>query len=91
MKTGFWEIAKINPTTAMIKNGSIATLSNIEFKAEEVNEHIRSREHYRINSEAMTNFYTVLKIYDQNILRAMSDLSQLIIVYQSRVQSTSSS
>lgn len=86
LKVGFWEVAKVNPTNAMLFSGAIAQLAELVSKAEEVNESIRSREHYRIHSEAMTNFHARLQIYDQGLLQSMSALRVLISSYESCAQ-----
>lgn len=86
LKVGFWEVAKINPTNAMLTQGTIASLSELVSKSEEINESIRSREHYRIHSEAMTNFHAKLQIYDQGLIHAMSALKAFIAKYETRAQ-----
>ena len=82
LKTGFWDVAKINPPARFLESGRMAKVRDLAVAAEQVNEVIRSREDYRIHNGAMSSFHDTLKIYDEIILEKISALAKAVEAYE---------
>ena len=82
MKTGFWDLAKINLPEKLLVGDRLARLRNLAFLAEQVNSEVRSRENYRIHNSAMTNYSTRMRIYDESLVKVLLALTQEIAAYE---------
>ena len=74
LKTGFWDIAKVNLPKTLFVGDRLLKLRNLVSLAEDCNEQIRSRENYRIHNGAMTNFSTTMRLYDEPLLQELNAL-----------------
>ena len=82
MKTGFWDLAKINLREILLVGDRLAQLRNLAFLAEQVNSEVRSRENYRIHNTAMSNYSTRMRIYDESLVRVLQALALEIAAYE---------
>jgi hypothetical protein len=78
MRTGFWEIIKLQSPSKFVTVEEMAALHNLFDIAEEANEQIRSREAYRNNNAAMSTFPDIMKIHDEVLLKTLSRLDEAI-------------
>ncbi len=81
---GFWDLLKVNlsfPKELRYADSSIKIMRIAQI-AKEINETIRSRQEYRIHSEAMTNFSQRMKIYDEILLEKAEELRKLLNEFQ---------
>lgn len=70
-----WDLIKFNLPKRLIEDQKLLALfRKISLLTYETNSFIISRENYRLNNEAMTNFHTRMKIYDELILNQISTL-----------------
>ncbi|MBE3088434.1 MAG: hypothetical protein IMZ71_04910 [Chloroflexi bacterium] len=82
LKVGFWDIAKINLPKALLRNDRLLKLRNVAALADDCNEQIRSRENYRINNGAMSNFSQRMRIYDEPLVQSLAELKTAIDEYE---------
>lgn len=82
MKTGFWDLAKINLRERLLVGDRLTRLRNLAFLAEQVNSEIVSRENYRIHNVAMSNYSTRMRIYDESLVRVLQALAREIAAYE---------
>lgn len=87
LKTGFWDIVKINLPRALLSGGRLLKLRNIALLAETTNEQIRSRENYRINNGSMSNFSSRIRLYDESLKQSLKDVKAAIGEYEKDVTS----
>jgi hypothetical protein len=74
LKTGFWDVAKVNLPKALLQGDRLLRLRAIAAQAESCNEQIRSRENHRVHNGAMSNFASRLKLYDEALERTLMAL-----------------
>jgi hypothetical protein len=89
MKTGFWDIAKINFPKILFHGNRLANLRNIASLIEQANEEIRSRENYRIYNGAMSNYTNKMQSYDENIFEALQVLAGEIAAFGEEINDKS--
>lgn len=82
MKTGFWDLAKVNLSKKLLVGDRLARLRNLVFLAEQVNDEVISRENYRIHNAAMSNYSTRMKINDESLVRILQVLVQEMAAYE---------
>lgn len=85
LKTGFWDLAKLNLPKKLLRGNRLVRLRNITFLAEQVNEEIRSREGYRIHNGAMSNYIKRMRIYDESLVGILQDLSAEMRSFESEM------
>lgn len=82
-----WDLIKINLPEPIVKDNSLLKkLRSLVQLIKHTNETIRSREIYRINNSAMTNFESRLRIYDNLILKRTEDLLDRLEILVEDVQ-----
>ena len=77
MKTGFWDLAKVNLPKSLLVGDKLGRLRDLGFLTEYVNEAIRSRENYRIHNESMTNYTDRLRTADELLIKNLETLAQV--------------
>jgi len=82
MKTGFWDLAKVNLSRELLVDDRLERLRNLGFLTEYVNEAIRSRENYRIHNEGMSNYRDRLQTTDELLVSNLQDLLERIAAYE---------
>ena len=82
MKTGFWDLAKVNLPKDLLVGNRLARLRDLGFLTEYVNESIRSRENYRIHNEAMNNYKDRLHTADELLIKNLQNLAGELDVYE---------
>ena len=75
LQNEFWNLIKINLPKKLVEKDIRVRLRDIIFLTEKINDDIRSRENYRINNRAMTNYESRLKIYDDVILKNIEKIN----------------
>ncbi len=68
LQSGFWDLVKINLPRKLTKVDTLAQIRKAAQLADQINEQIRSRENYRINNQAISNYHFRMKLYDQILL-----------------------
>ena len=82
LKNDFWEIIKFNiPKDLLKENNLLKRLQDISSLTKSINENINSREIYRLNNNAMTNFSANMQHYDELIMQENTKLNELIISF----------
>ena len=82
LKNDFWEIIKFNiPKDLLKENNLLKRLQDISSLTKSINENINSREIYRLNNNAMTNFSANMQHYDELIIQENTKLNELIISF----------
>lgn len=85
LKNDFWDLIKFNiPKDLLKNNGLLKKLQDISSLAKSINENINSREIYRLNNGAMTNFEIRLRYYDDLILSEIEKLKGFIETFKSQ-------
>ncbi len=82
MKTGFWDLAKVNLTGILLAGDRLVRLRNLVFLAEQVNDEVRSRENYRINNTASTGLCDRMKMVDEHLVGVLQLLDEEIAAYE---------
>ena len=82
MKTGFWDLAKVNLPKKLLVGDALARLRNLVFLAEQFNDEVRSRENYRIHNAAMSNYSTRMKMYDESLAGILQALVPELAAYE---------
>jgi len=82
LKTGFWDVAKINLPKLLLQDARLLKLRNLASLAESCNEQIRSRENYRIHNGAMTNLTHNMRLYDEPLVQQLVALKAAIQEYE---------
>jgi len=75
---GFWDLIIINLPKKLLKTDVLIKIRNVSQFTNIINEQIRSRENYRINNEAMSNYHSRIKLYDQILMGHVVKLSRLL-------------
>ena len=75
---GFWELSRMNLPRKFIEKDYLVKMQKLATLTNYFNEMIRSRESYRIQNEAMTNFSGRMKIYDKSLLDKVAELEILL-------------
>lgn len=85
LKIGSWDVLKINIPKKLKSGDALVKVREASQRTDRVNEIIRSRENYRIQNEAMSNFHSRIKMYDeillnqeQVLLKALEELKPLL-------------
>ncbi|MFH1169169.1 MAG: hypothetical protein V1691_00605 [Chloroflexota bacterium] len=80
LQSGFWDLLKVNLSfPKKIRNlDSSIKLMRIAQIIKWINEAIQSRQDYRIHSEAMSNYNSRMKIYDEILLQKSEELRKLL-------------
>ena len=80
LQYGFWDLLKVNLSFPKeIRNlDSSILIMRIAQMAKGINETIQSRQEYRIHSEAMSNFSSRMKIYDEIVIEKSEELRKLL-------------
>jgi hypothetical protein len=89
LRTSFWDVAKLYPPGQLITSEEMTKLHELFDLAEQVNEQIRSRETFRQHNGAMTHFGSRMKIYDEDLVEAMTRLEATIMALDPGSTSTS--
>jgi hypothetical protein len=89
LKTGFWELAKVQFPRTLLRGNRLVSLRSIVFYAEQANEEIRSRENYRIHNEAMSNFHHRMHLYDESIGGVLRLLAAEMAVFENEINNES--
>jgi hypothetical protein len=85
LHTGSWELLKVNiPERFFKEKGTLNTITDAFAKAGAINETVRSRENYRINNGAMTNFSSHMKLYDDDLIPKDTSLIKVFKELRSR-------
>lgn len=75
LQNGAWDLIKINFPTQIEKDEKLLLkIRSLTQLIQYINENIRSRENYRINNGAMSNYESKLQKYDNSILNDTNDL-----------------
>jgi hypothetical protein len=83
LKNDFWDLIKFNIPKDLLKNNDLLKrLQDISSLTKSINENIYSREMYRLNNGAMSNFETRLRYYDDLILAEIEKLSIQITAFK---------
>ena len=83
LKNDYWDLIKFNiPKDHLKDNNLLKKLQDISSLTKSINENIDSREMYRLNNGAMSNFETRLQHYDDLILSENTKLINHIKDYQ---------
>ena len=80
LQHGFWDLLKVNlsfPKEISCLDSTIKIIRIVQI-AKGINETIQSRQEYRIHNEAMTNFSSRMKIYDEILLQESEELRKLL-------------
>ncbi len=78
LREGFWDVAKFNLPKKLVENANaLKTLKDISKETSYTNEVIRSRESWRANNSAMSNFESRLEIYNSDLLGLFKSLKAL--------------
>jgi hypothetical protein len=88
LQSGFWDLLKINLSfpKKIRKFDTSINLIRIAKNLTEMNETIKSRQDYRINNEAMSNYNSRMKIYDDMLLHGSEELRKLLTELQEEIQ-----
>jgi len=89
LKTGLWDLAKVNFPKKLLRGNRLTHLRNLVFLAEQANEEIRSRENYRIHNGAMSNFNDRMRLYDESIIRVLQALAEEMTVFEGEMNNKS--
>jgi hypothetical protein len=76
MRTGFWEIMRLEPTSKLLTLEEKVALHNLFDLSEGVNERLRAREYFKNNNGAMSNFPSTMKIHDEELIKALNTLHE---------------
>lgn len=78
LHTGAWGILKVSIPQRLLTPNAITKLAETYRLAEAVNETLRSRESYRLQNGAMSNFQSRMGLYDQDLLETSVPLVDLL-------------
>ena len=79
LKTGYWDYLKYNMPLVISRNIAVINqLRDIDSVCTNINDSIDSREAYRINNGAMSNFIEMMTLYDNIILQKSMDCTTKI-------------
>ena len=79
MRTGFWEILRLEPTSKFLTVEDKATLHNLYDLTERANERLRAREEFKNHNGAMSNFPSTMQIHDDELIKALNKLNEAIM------------
>jgi len=74
LQEGIWDLVKINLPSRLTKDNTLLLIRKLSLLTNEINEIIRSRENYRINNGAMSNYSDRIKLYDEILLPKCSEI-----------------
>lgn len=74
LQTGFWDLVKINLPQKLRKGNILVRIRRLAQLTDQINEKIQSRENYRINNQAMSNYHRRMKLYDETLLESIGIL-----------------
>ena len=78
LEMGFWDLIKYNLPNTLIDGHRLITINEIAVSMNRINEHIKSRENFRINNRALSNANSTRKMYNDTILKEMEILLSLL-------------
>ena len=79
LQNSSWDVVKIQIPKILANNmDNLINIRKTSQLIDRVNETIRSRENYRINNGAMSNFNSHLKLYDQRLLQDGEQLQKTL-------------
>ena len=78
LRTGFWEILRLEPSSKFFKTEDKAKLHDLFDITERVNERLRARERFKDNNGAMSNFASNMKIHDEELIKALAKLKETL-------------
>lgn len=81
LQDSFWDVVKLNPPTDLVTSGKLEKLNKLMSVTSVVNDQVRSREAYRLQSIAMSNFHERMKLYDQLLIEQLDILKRQISEY----------
>lgn len=81
----FWEVFKLNYDHRFFSIERVKLIKDIYSLTSYVIENIESRENYRISNQAMSNFHTRMKKYDEILLGLFNNFEQLYSKYKALI------
>jgi hypothetical protein len=82
LQDSFWEIVKLHPPSDLIESGRFEKLNKLMSVTSVVNDQIRSRENYRLQNGAMSNFAERMNMYDRLLIEQIQILKTQIDEYE---------
>jgi hypothetical protein len=79
LRTAFWDVGLMSFAGAAAGPKELVKLREAVFLAEQANEEIRSRESYRIQNGAMSNFAERMSGYDNFLLKTLQELDRALV------------
>jgi hypothetical protein len=79
LQNSFWDLIKIQIPKNLTNGEILRKIRYVAQQINQINETLRSREDYRVNNQAMSNFHIRLKSYDELLIKFMNNLGPSII------------
>jgi len=74
LQTNFWDLIKIQIPQKLANVDALRKIRYIAQQTNQINETLKCREDYKINNQAMSNYHSRLKSYDELLLKFISNL-----------------
>jgi hypothetical protein len=81
LQDSFWDIVKLNPPTDLLTSGKLEKLNKLMAVTSVINDQVKSRETYRLQNGAMSNFSDRMRMYDQLLVEQLGILQRQIDEY----------